>query len=104
MQTLGENEGENPELEDSDDEEGNTGGTSSELAQLEQGWLISSPTEDRIAFEIDRSIDITSKALLDMISDDSVATENAARAPATSKPEQTIPNKNISVTEAFENW
>jgi hypothetical protein len=58
-------------------------------------------------FEIDRNIDINSKALLDMISDADmvfVATAKTAREPATSKPTNSLAEKNISVAEAFENW
>ena len=62
--------------------------------------------ETRIMFDIDRNIDINSKALLDMISENdtaSVATANVktARGPATGTSNQ---EKKISVTEAFETW
>ena len=106
MQTLGENEGENPELEDSDDEE-NTETTSAPRPAYGQSTDSTTPTETRITFEIDRNIDINSKALLDMISENdtvSMATAEAARGPATSKPTTGNPEKNITVAEAFENW
>jgi hypothetical protein len=109
LQTLGNNEGENPDLEDSDDDEENTddsvkegtstvtGATPARVA----GQLTSNPTESRIAFEIDPNMNINSKALLDMISETDTVSA-AARAPATSKP--TNQEKKISVAEAFDNW
>ena len=71
----GHDEGENPDLENSDsddDDDENTDesekqglGTSTALL-LVAGQV--APTESRITFEIDPDIDIYSKALLDMIS------------------------------------
>ena len=62
--------------------------------------------ETQIMFDIDRNIDINSKALLDMISENdtaSMATANmkTTRGPATSTSNQ---EKKISVTKAFETW
>jgi len=98
LQTLGEGESENPELEESDDEEDTDEG------QNENTTRPSTPTAYRVPFEIDSSININSKALLDMISETevTVGTEKGAVAPGPSKPANL--EKKVSVAEAFENW
>ena len=68
------------------------------------------PTENRISFDIDRNIDINSKVLLDMISENdtfSVATANVRTVGAPAAGTSNLKSSNqekISVAEAFENW
>ena len=80
---MGKNEGDNPELEDSGDEE-NTDESENELERT-------------------TSAPINSKALLarDMISDTDTVSVASAKPKTTRAP---APEKNISVAEAFENW
>ena len=104
MQTLGENEGKNPDLEDSDNHEENTDDTEKEgtmsVPLLVFGQL--TPMESWIAFEIDLNININSKALLDMISETDTVSVATAKATCALKP--TNAENNITVAEAFENW
>jgi hypothetical protein len=100
LQTLGDGESENPELEESDDEEDMDEGRNENTTRP------STPTAHQVSFEIDSSININSKALLDMISETevTVGTEKGAVAlgPSNSKPANL--EKKVSVAEAFENW
>src|SRR6266446_5979541 len=99
LQTLGDGESKNPELEESNDKD------DMDKGQNENTTRPSTPTVYQVPFEIDSSINIISKALLNMISEtevtQSLGTEKGAVAPGPSKPANL--EKKVSVAEAFEN-